>query len=55
VIEEREAARGHASIRCLREALGAEAERCRQNGRVWVVAHYALMPQVPWNQVIRLP
>jgi len=55
VIEEPEAALDHASIRYLREALGAEAERCRQNGRVWVVAHYALMPQVPWNQVIRLP
>ncbi len=55
LIDEPEAALDHSSIRYLHEVLGAEAQRCRQNGRIWVVAHYASMPEVPWNQAIRLP
>lgn len=55
LIDEPEAALDHASIRYLREALGEQARRAGEAGRVWVVANYELITDLPWNQVIRLP
>ena len=52
LIDEPEAALDHASIRYLREALGEEARRAGETGRVWVVADYELVSDVPWRQVI---
>jgi len=52
LIDEPEAALDRSSILYLREALGREAERCRENGRIWIVAHYGPMPGVPWAQVL---
>lgn len=54
LIDEPEAALDHASIRYLREALGEQARRAGEAGRVWVVANYELIAELPWNQVIRL-
>lgn len=54
LIDEPEAALDWASIRCLREALTAEAQRSRVTGRVWVVAHYEPIPDVAWAQVLPL-
>lgn len=54
LIDEPEAALDHASIRYLCGALGDEARRADETRRVWVVANYEPMPQVSWNQVIRL-
>lgn len=54
LIDEPEAALDHASIRYLREALGGQARRDDETRRVWVVANYELITELPWNQVIRL-
>lgn len=54
LIDEPEAALDGPSIRHVRAALGHEAERCHETRRVWVVANYEPVPQVPWRQVIRL-
>lgn len=52
LIDEPEAALDRSSILYLREALGQEAERHPETRRVWVVANYAAMPDVPWTQVV---
>ncbi len=54
LIDEPEAALDGPSIRHLRQALAAEARRCRESGRVIVVANYEAVPDVPWGQVLRL-
>ncbi len=54
LIDEPEAALDWASIRHLRAVLADQAQRCRANGRVIVVANYEPMPDVPWGQVLRL-
>ena len=54
LIDEPEAALDNASIRYLREALGEEARRAGETRRVWVVANYEPMADVPWGQTIRL-
>ena len=55
LIDEPEAALDRASIRHLRGMLADEARRCGETGRVFVVAHYERMPDVPWAQVLCLP
>ncbi|MBZ0225973.1 MAG: ATP-binding cassette domain-containing protein [Comamonas sp.] len=52
LLDEPEAALDHASIRYLRGALGEEARRAGETGRVWVVGNYEPMAEVPWVQVI---
>jgi energy-coupling factor transporter ATP-binding protein EcfA2 len=50
LIDEPEAALDGPSIRHLRQALAAEARRCRESGRVIVVANYEAVPDVPWGR-----
>ena len=54
VVDEPEAALDWASIRYLRQALAEQALRSSETRRVWVLANYEPMPDVPWGQVIRL-
>lgn len=54
LIDEPEAALDRASIVYLREMLSQEEKRHHETQRVWVVANYEPVPQVPWGQEIRL-
>lgn len=54
LLDEPEAALDRASIRYLREALAEQARRSRETRRVWVVANYEPVADVPWGQVIGL-
>ena len=54
VVDEPEAALDWASIRYLRAALAEQARRSSETQRVWVLANYEPMADVPWGQVIRL-
>lgn len=54
LIDEPEAALDRVSIRHLRSALTQEAQRGGQTGRVFVVAHYEMIPDVPWDQILGL-
>lgn len=54
LVDEPEAALDWASIRYLRGALAGAARRSGETGRVFVVAHYEPVPEVPWGQVVRL-
>ena len=52
LIDEPEAALDRASILYLREALSEEAGRPHEAARIWVVANYATLPDVPWGQIL---
>lgn len=54
LLDEPEAALDWASIRYLRQALAEQARRSSETRRVWVVANYEPVADVPWEQVIRL-
>lgn len=54
LIDEPEAALDRASIVYLRQMLTQQAERHHETRRVWVVANYAPVPDVAWEQVIPL-
>lgn len=55
LLDEPEAALDRTSIRYLRAALAEQAHSGAETRRVWVLANYELMADVPWHQVLRLP